>query len=318
MKAITCTEYGPPDVLRYAEVDRPAPKDNEVLVKVRAASINPYDWHCMRGSPFPVRMMLGLRRPKDPRVGVDVAGEVEAVGKDVTQFRPGDAVFGGCRGALAEYTCATEETLAAKPVNLSFEQAAAVYMAALTALQGLRGAGRLQPGQKVLVDGASGGVGTFAVQIAKALGAEVTAVCGPGNVERVRSLGASKIIDYSREDFTRNWQQYDLILAPSAYHPIFDYRRALSSQGHYVMIGGGGVQILQAMFLGPWLSMIGSKKLEMMMTKRNKQDLLYLKELLESGKITPIIDRLYPLSQAAEAVRYLEQGHAKGKVVITV
>lgn len=318
MKAIACREYGPPDVLRFEEVERPAPKDDEVLVRIQAASVNPYDWHCMRGKPYLLRMMTGLRKPKDPRLGIDMAGVVEAVGGSVKQFRPGDPVFGGCRGAFAEYACAVEETLAVKPANLSFEQAAATYLAALTALQGLRDAGKLQPGQKVLVDGASGGVGSIAVQIAVSLGAEVTAVCSPGKLQQARSLGASQVIDYTREDFTRGGRRYDLILAPSAYHSIFDYRRALGAKGRFVMIGGGGLQILQAMFLAPLLSLAGSRKMGLMRTRRNRQDLLFLKVLLEAGKIKPVIDRCYPLSETAEAIRYLEQGHARGKVIISV
>ncbi len=319
MKAIVYTQYGPPDVLQFTEVAKPTPKDDEVLIKIHAASVNPLDWRLMRGKPLFARLMIGgLRKPKITRPGVDVAGQVEAVGRSVTQFKPGDDVFGGCRGAFAEYVCAIEDKLALKPANLSFEEAAAVPVAALSALQGLRDKGRIQRGHKVLVDGASGGVGTFAVQIAKSFGAEVTAVCSTRNVDTARTIGADHAIDYTREDFTQSGQHYDLIMAANAYHSIFDYRRALSQDGIYVMVGGGWAQILQAMLLGPLLSLIGSKKMRFFMAKINNKDLVLLKGFLEAGKIIPIIDRRYPLSDVAEALRYLEEGHAQGKVVITV
>ena len=318
MKAIVCHEYGSPDVLRCEDIEKPTAGDNEVLIKVRAASVNPLDWHSMRGKPHLIRIMTGLRKPKNTRPGVDVAGQVEAVGRNVTQFKPGDEVFGACRGAFAEYVCAIEDRLALKPANISFEDAAAVPVAAITALQGLRDKGRIQPGQKVLVDGASGGVGTFAVQIAKSFGAEVTAVCSTRNVDTARSIGADHVIDYTREDFTQSGQRYDLILAANAHHSIFDYRRALSPDGIYVMVGGGGVQMLQGLLLGPLLSLIGSKKMGFFIANINQKDLVFLKDLLEAGKVVPVIDRRYPLSGAAEALRYLEEGHAKGKVVITV
>ena len=273
----------------------------------------------MRGRPLFLRLMTGgLRKPKLTRPGVDVAGQVEAAGKSITKFKPGDAVFGGCRGAFAEYACVIEDKLALKPANLSFENAAAVPVAALSALQALRDKGRIQPGHKVLIDGASGGVGTFAVQIAKSFGAEVTAVCSTRNVDRARALGAHHVIDYTREDFTKNGQRHDLILAANAYHSIFDYRRALNQGGVYVMVGGGWPQILQAMLLGPLLSLMGSKKMRFFVANINNKDLVFLKDLLEDGKIAPVIDRRYPLSDVAEAVRYLEAGHAQGKVVITV
>jgi NADPH:quinone reductase-like Zn-dependent oxidoreductase len=319
MKAIVYTQYGPPDVLQFTEVAKPTPKDDEVLIKIHAASVNPLDWRLMRGKPLFARLMIGgLRKPKITRPGVDVAGQVEAVGRSVTQFKPGDDVFGGCRGAFAEYVCAIEDKLALKPANLSFEEAAAVPVAALSALQGLCDKGRIQRGHKVLVDGASGGVGTFAVQIAKSFGAEVTAVCSTRNVDTARTIGADHAIDYTREDFTQSGQHYDLIMAANAYHSIFDYRRALSQDGIYVMVGGGWAQILQAMLLGPLLSLIGSKKMRFFMAKINNKDLVLLKGFLEAGKIIPIIDRRYPLSDVAEALRYLEEGHAQGKVVITV
>ncbi len=318
MKAIVYYSYGSPDVLKCEEIEKPTAGDNEVLIKVRAASVNPFDWHFMRGTPYIVRIGAGLRKPKVTRLGVDVAGQVEAVGRNVTQFKPGDEVFGVCRGAFAEYVCATEDKLALKPANISFEDAAAVPVAAISALQGLRDKGRIQRGHKVLVDGASGGVGTFAVQIAKSFGAEVTAVCSTRNVETARSTGADKVIDYTQEDFTQSGQRYDLILAANAYHSILDYRRALSQEGIYVMVGGGWIQILQVILLGPLLSLMGRKKMCFFIAKINKKDLVLLKDLLESGKVVPIIDRRYPLSGVAEALRYLEEGHAKGKVVITL
>jgi len=318
MKAAVYTRYGPPDVVQIADVDKPVPADNEVLIKVRAASVNPLDWHFMRGSPYILRLGAGLRKPKVTRLGVDVAGQVEAVGRNVTQFKPGNEVFGVCRGALAEYVCAMEDKLALKPASSSLEDAAALPVAAITALQGLRDKGRIQRGHKVLVDGASGGVGTFAIQIAKSLGAEVTAVCSTKKLDTARSLGADHVIDYTREDFTKSGQRYDLILGANAYHSIFDYRRALSQHGIYVMVGGGAVQILQIIFLGPLLSLIGSKKLRFILAKINTKDLAFLKDLLEAGKVVPLIDRRYALSGAAEALRHLEEGHAQGKVVITV
>ncbi len=316
MKAIVYTKYGPPDVLQLKEIEKPTPKDDEVLVKVHAASVNPLDWHLMRGKPYIVRILFGLLKPKITRPGRDVAGEVEAVGRNVTQFKPGDEVFGACRGALAEYACAIEDRLALKPANISFEDAAAVPVAAITALQGLRDKGRIQRGHKVLVDGASGGVGTFAVQIAKSFGAEVTAVCSTRNVDTARSIGADHVIDYTREDFTQSGQRYDLIMGANAYHSVFDYRRALSQDGIYVMAGGG--RVLQAMLLGPLLSRIGSKKMRFFIAKLNKTDLVLLKDFLEAGKVVPVIARRYPLSDVAEALRYLEEGHAQGKVVITL
>ena len=319
MKAIVYTEYGPPEVLRLAEVEKPVPKDDEVLIKIHAASFNALDWRMVRGKPVFARLMIGgLRKPKITRLGIDVAGEVEAVGSGVTQFKPGDAVFGTCRGAFAEYACATENRLAGKPANVSFEHAAAVPIAGFTALQGLRDRGRIQQGQKVLIDGASGGVGTFAVMIAKAFGAQVTAVCSARNVDTARSMGADHVIDYTREDFTQSAQRYDLILAANAHRSIFDYRRMLTADGIYAMAGGGGVQMLQGLFLGPLLSLVGRKKLGAVMAKHNKKDLLVLQELLGAGKIVPVIDRRYALSEVTEALRYVEQGHAKGKVVITV
>ena len=316
MKAIVCTRYGPPETLQLTEVAKPIPKDDEVLIKIRAASVNPVDR--LFRAPYFLRILTGLRKPKDPRVGRDMAGQVEAVGKNITRFKPGDEVFGVCRGAFAEYGGAREDKLAFKPVNSSFEEAASVPVAALTALQGLRNKGQIQPGQRVLVDGASGGVGTFAVQIAKAFGAEVTAVCSMKKMDTARAIGADHVIDYAQQDFTKCGQRYDLILAANAYHSIFAYRRALGPRGIYVMAGGGGVQILQGMLLGPLLSLFGRKKMRFFIANINQQDLGLLKNLLETGKVVPVIDRCYPLSRAAEALSYLEEKHAKGKIVITV
>ncbi len=317
MKAIVRTRYGPPDVLQFMEVEKPTPKDNEVLIRLHAASVNPLDLFTLRGAPF-IRLIPGLRTPQDKRIGVDVAGQVEAVGRNVTQFKPGDEIFGVCRGAFAEYACATEDKLARKPANISFEDAAAVPVAAITVLQGLRDKGRIQQGQRVLVDGASGGVGTFAVQIAKSFGADVTAVCSTRNVDTARSIGADHVIDYTRDDFTKSGQRYDLILGANAHHSIFDYRRALSQDGIYVVVGGGLARIFQAMLLAPLLSRIGSKKTRFFIANINQKDLVLLKELLETGKVVSVIDRRYPLRDVAAALRYLAEGHAQGKVVITV
>ncbi|HET7090366.1 MAG TPA: NAD(P)-dependent alcohol dehydrogenase, partial [Anaerolineae bacterium] len=313
-------QYGPPDVLKLEEVEKPSPQDNQVLIKVHAASINALDYRKLRADPFLVRLMsYGLLRPKDPRFGVDVAGRVEAVGENVKQFRPGDEVFGGAKGAFAEYVLAREANLALKPANRSFEEAAAVPGAALTALQGIRYAGGIRPGQKVLIQGASGGVGTFAVQLAKSFGAEVTAVCSTRNLDMARSIGADHVIDYTKEDFTRNRQRYDLIVAVNGYHSLSAYKRALSPRGVYVCAGGTMPQFLQAMLLGPRLSREGGKKLGSMgMAKFNQEDLVYLGELLAAGKIVPVIDRSYPLNEVAEAIRYIEERHAQGKIVITV
>ncbi|MGB3699649.1 MAG: NAD(P)-dependent alcohol dehydrogenase [Anaerolineales bacterium] len=323
MKAIVYTEYGPPDVLHLKDVEKPAPKDNEILVKVHAASVNAYDWHLLTADIFLVRLMGGgLNKPKNTRLGADIAGRVEAVGGNVKQFQPGDEVFGDIAGlgsgGFAEYVSVPESALALKPANLSFEQAAAVPMAAVTALQGLRDEGQIQPGQKVLINGASGGVGTFAVQIAKSFGAEVTAVCSTRNLDMARSLGADHVIDYTEEDFTQNRQLYDLILAVNGYHPISAYKRALTPEGIYVMAGGSMAQIFQAMLLGPLMSITGDKKMGGVSAKPSQKDLIFLKELLETGKIVPVIDRLYPLSETAEALRYLGEGHARGKVIITL
>ena len=320
MKAIVYTKYGPPDVLQLKEVEKPAPKDDEVLIKVHAASLNAYDWHLLTADIFLVRLMGGgLLKPKNKIPGADMAGRVEAVGRNVMQFRLGDDVFGDIgHGGFAEYACAHENRLASKPANLSFEEAAAVPMAALTALQGLRDKGRIQPGQKVLINGASGGLGTFAVQIAKSFGAEVTAVCSTGKMDLARSIGADRVIDYTKEDFTKSAPHYDLIFAANGYHPILDYRRALAPKGSYVVAGGAWAQMFQAMLLGPWISMAGSKKMGGLVAKVDPKDLVFIKELLEAGKVKPVIDRRYPLSEVPEALRYLGEGHARGKMVITL
>jgi NADPH:quinone reductase-like Zn-dependent oxidoreductase len=323
MKAIVYTHYGPPDVLELQEVAKPVPRDDEVLIKVYAAATNAADWHLLRGKPFPVRLVVGrLLKPKHHILGADVAGRVEAVGKGVTQFQPGDEVFGNLSesgwGGFAEYVCAREDALVLKPANVTFEEVAAVPTAALTALQALRDKGQIQPGQKVLIYGASGGVGMFAVQLAKAFGAEVTAVCSTRSADLVRSLGADHVIDYTHEDFTKNGQRYDLILAANGYQPIWAYQRALRPAGRYVMSGGAMAQMYQAMLLGPVMSMTGGKRMGNMLMKLNTKDLVCMKELLEGGKVVSVIDRRYPLDETAKAIRYVEEGHARGKVVITV
>lgn len=323
MKGIARGCYGPPEVLRYADLARPTPADDEVLVRVHAASVNPLDWHYVEGTPYLVRIEAGFGRPENPRLGVDFAGTVEAVGKSVSRFKPGDEVFGGKFGAFAQYVSVrADRAIAPKPSNVSFEQAAAVPIAALTALQALRDRGRVKAGQKVLINGASGGVGTFAVQIAKAYGAEVTGVCSTRNLELVRSLGADHVIDYTREDVTSSGEHYDLIVDNVGTHSVSDYRRVMSPHGLYVMIGSattghwfGWLEIpLEAWMLSPFMS----QKFGMMLAELNKDDLAVLGELMQSGKVTPVIDRTYKLSETAAALRYLETGHARGKVVLTV
>ena len=319
MKAIVYHKYGSPDVLQLREVEKPTPRDDEILIEIHAASVNAYDWHFLTADIFLIRLMGGgLLRPKDTRLGADIAGRVEAVGRNVKQFQPGSEVFGMVRGGFAEYACAPENALALKPHNLSFEESAAVPMAAVTALQGLRDEGRIQAGQKVLINGASGGVGTFALQIAKSFGAEVTAVCSTGNVDQARSLGADHVLDYTKGDFTRSGQRYDLILAANGYHSLSAYKRALTPSGIYVMAGGSRAQIFQAMLMGSWMSEAGGRTMGGVSAKRSQKDLSFLKEPVEAGKIVPVIDRKYPLSAAAEALRYLGEGHARGKVIITV
>lgn len=322
MKAIVYTKYGSPDVLELKEVEKPTPKDNEVLIKIHAAAVTIGDVIVVKGQPFPVRFWSGLLEPKHKIPGKEMAGRVEAVGANVTHFQPGDEVFGDLSvcglGAFAEYVSVPENAIALKPANLTFEEAAAVPESAVVALQGLRDKGKIQPGQKVLINGASGGVGSYAVQIAKSFGAEVTAVCSTRNLDMARSIGADHVIDYTREDFTQNGHRYDLILAANGYHSISDYRRALTPEGFYVGTGGAMAQTFQGMLLGPIISMTGSKTMGNMLVKPNKKDLVFMKELLEAGKVIPVIDRRYPLSEVPEAFRYIEEGHAQGKVVITV
>ena len=320
MKAIVRETYGSPDVLHCEDVPLPTLRDDDVLVRVRAASANAADWHLLRGTPFPFRVVAGLRTPRFKILGNDIAGCVEAVGRNVTQFRPGDEVFGELSrcgfGAYAEFAAAPEKALALKPANLSFEEAAAIPTAGCTALQGLR-KGRIQRAQRVLINGASGGVGTFAVQIAKTFGSEVTAVCSTPNVEAVRSIGADHVLDYTKDDFAALGQRYDLILAANGGRSIWDYKRALSADGSYVMTGGSNRQLTDALLFGPLLS-IGRQKLGNLLVSPNQADLVVLKALCETGKMRPVIDRRFPLSEVPAAVRYIESGHARGKVVITV
>lgn len=326
MTAIVYTDYGTPDVVQVRQIAKPVPTDDQVLIKVHAASVNPLDWHFLRGTPLIGRIaLMGLRKPKVPRLGVDYAGTIEAVGKNVTQLKPGDEVFGGKTGAFAEYVCArADRAIALKPANVTFPQAASVPIAGVTALQGLRDKGHVQPGQKVLINGASGGVGTFAVQIAKTLGAEVTGVCSTRNVDLVRSLGADHVIDYTKEDFTNGEQRYDLILDNVGNQPLSGFKRALTSNGTCVMIGGGGPN--DGGLLGPMgrpikallMSPFTSQKMGMFMAELTKGDLGALADLMQAGKVKPVIDRTYPLAQTADAIGYLEEGHARGKVVISI
>jgi len=324
MKAVVHTEYGAPEVLRLEEADKPTPGDDEVLVSVHAASVNPLDWHIMRGAPFFVRFEAGFPKPKNTILGADIAGRVEAVGKGVTQIQPGDEVFGDVSGSglggFAEYVCAREAALAPKPSNLSFEEAAALPVAAVTALQGLRNKGQVRAGQRVLVNGASGGVGTFAVQLAKNYGAEVTGVCSTRNLELVRSIGADRVVDYTKEDFTQTGQQYDLILDVVGNRSVSDCARTLDPQGKCVVVGFTTLfHLLQVVSLGSWVSRRGPKKIGLLgVAKPNQKDLLFIKELIEAGKVAPVIDRTYSLSEVPEAIGYLEKGHARGKVVISI
>jgi NADPH:quinone reductase-like Zn-dependent oxidoreductase len=321
MKAAVYTGYGPPDVIQVRDVEEPVPKADEVLIRVRAASVNPLDFHIMRGKPYAIRALFGLSRPKITSPGRDVAGRVEAVGGDVTRFQPGDELFGACRAAIAEYACAPERALVSKPANVTFDQAASVPVAGLTALQGLRDKGRIQPGQKVLINGAAGGVGTFAVQIARSLGADVTGVCSTRNVEMVRSIGAGRVIDYTQEDFTRGPQRYDLILDCVANRSLSACRRVLSPDGTFVMVGAarkGIASILARSLKAIVSSRLGRQKFVMFIARLKQEDLTILRDLMAAGKVVPVIDRRYGLSEAGEAIRYLEQGHARGKVVITV
>ena len=325
MKAIVYEVYGSPDVLQVKDIQKPVVGDDDVLVRVRAAALNPLDWHFMRGEPYLMRLMTGLLKPKTNCLGADLAGQVEAVGKNVTRFGPGDDVFAdiadGPWGSLAEYVCVSDDWLEPKPTNLTFEQAAAVPLAGNTALQGLRDVGRIEAGQRVLIIGASGGVGTFAVQLAKWFGAEVTGVCSTRNVDLVRSLGADHVIDYTREDFARGVQRYDLIFQLAGTRSASDCRRALTPRGTLVLSSGDGgghwlgplFRLVRALALSPFVG----QKLVTFVTKKNRNDLLTMKGLIEAGNVTPVIDRQYTLSEVPEAMRYLEEGHARGKVVIT-
>src|SRR6266568_4106401 len=323
MKAIRFCEYGSPDVLKFEDVEKPVPNDDQVLIKVRAASLNFIDPGVMRG-PWPIRPLSGLRKPKNTRLGTDLAGQLEAVGKNVTQFKAGDDVFGVARPSLAEYACARERALVIKPANVTFEQAGSVAWAGFTALQGLR-QGKIQPGQKVLINGATGGVGTFAVQIAKSLGAEVTAVCSTGKVDLVRSIGADHVIDYTKGDFTKGDQRYDVIFDNVNNHSFSDRRRVLTPSGNCVLAGIGGAGLhpetwgrIVGTFKASLLSRFDRQKFVRYVTKLDKEDLKLLSDLMQTGKVTPVIDRTYKLSETAEAMRYYETGSARGKIAITV
>ena len=321
VKAITYHTYGPPDVLRYEDIEQPTAGDDEVLIRVRAASVNPLDWHFMRGTPYVMRLMSGLRRPKVTRLGVDVAGEVEAVGRQVTQFKPGDAVFGACRGAFAEYACTRETAVVAKPGHVTFAEAAAVNVAALTALQGLRDKGHIERGQTVLINGAAGGVGTFAVQIARSFGANVTGVCSTTNVAMVRSLGAHRVIDYTQGDFTNDGVRYDLILDAVGNHSFRARRRALNPKGICVMIGGPAGRWLAPLPSGiraMLLSRFVSQNFVGHLTTPNRNDLTIVRDLMAAGTVTAVIDRHYALNEVPRAIQHLEEGHARGKIVVDV
>ncbi len=322
MKAIIVEKYGSPDSLKLRDFVKPIPNDDEVLVKIHAASVNAGDWHLLRGDPFLVRLMFGLFKPKFKILGSDIAGVVDSVGSNIKEFKPGDEVFGDLSesgfGAFAEFVSAPESALVKKPKNVSFEEAAAVPVAAITALQALRNKGKIKSGDKILINGASGGVGTYAVQIAKSFGTEVTGVCSTSKMEMVNSIGADHVIDYTKEDFTKSGLKYDIILAANGYYPISVYKRALNPRGIYVMTGGTMKQMFEAMIKGPCLSKKEGQQLGNLLSKPTKDDLLYLKELLEAGKIKPVIDKRYSLNEIPDAVKYVEEGHAKGKVVICV
>ena len=320
MKAILFPKYGSPDVLQLTEVEKPTPTENQVLIKVIAAAVNPLDWHGMRGEPFIARIGNGIRKPKDQRLGADIAGRVEAVGKNVTELKPGDEVFGAIgAGGFAEYACTREKNLALKPGNISFEEAAAAPVVGLTAIQGFRHAGGVRAGQKVLINGAAGGIGTFAVQYAKSCGAEVIGVCSTRTVDLVRSIGADHVIDYTREDFTRTGQGYDLIYCAIGNRTAFAYKRALKPGGICVIAGFTSMFLLfEGMLLGPLASRGDKKVTRMGISNANKEDLLIIKELLETRKVVPFVDRRYPLHETAEAIRYVETLHARGKVIINV
>ena len=323
MKVIVRCQYGSPDVLQLKDIDKPVVKDDEVLVRVHAAGVNMADVDYLRGQPAVARLITGLRRPRNRGLGLDVAGQVEAVGESVTQFQPGDEVFGDLTeygfGAFAEYACAPQDAFALKPVSMTFEEAATVPQAAVMALQGLRGTRPIEPGQKVLINGAGGNVGPFAVQIAKSFGAEVTGVDSTGKLDMLRSIGADHVIDYTKEDFTKIGQRYDRILDVAAYRSIFECKRALKANGVYVVVPNSVARMFQAVLLGPLISMAGSRKMGIQPGRPfDKADVAFLKELIEAGKVAPVIDRRYPLSEVPEALRYQEMGRTQGKIVITV
>jgi NADPH:quinone reductase-like Zn-dependent oxidoreductase len=323
MKAIVYDRYGPPDVLRCQELEKPVPTDDQVLIRVRGSSVNPYDWHFIRGTPSFIRLFTGIRAPKSMRLGADVAGVVEAAGRNVTGFKSGDAIFGTAAGSFAEYVCAPASSVALKPENLTWEQAAAVPIAGITALQGLRDKGKIQTGQRILINGASGGVGTFAVQIAKSFGARVTGVCSTGNIELVRSLGADDVIDYTGENFVHGSERYDLLFDLVGNNPLSACLRVVKPHGTYIGCGGGGPDRRSIELLGSMLSSVltapfVTQKMPALLAKVNAADLTFLADLMRAGKVTPVLDRSYPLSETADAIRYLEQCHARGKVAITV
>jgi NADPH:quinone reductase-like Zn-dependent oxidoreductase len=323
MRAIVYQQYGPPEVLSLKEIDKPTPAQGEVLIQVRAASVNPYDWHFLRGAPAFLRLFTGLGKPKSPRLGADGSGVVEAVGPGVARLKPGDAVFGTCKGSFAEFACGKEKDLALKPAGVSFEQAASLPIAAITALQALRDIGKVQPGQSVLINGASGGVGTFAVQIAKNLGAQVTGVCSTRNVELVRSLGAGRVIDYTREDFIASDDGFDVIFDTVGNHSLAAIRRVLQPEGIFVACGGGGpdkrsIDLLVPMFRMAAAAPFTRQKLAGVFAKINTADLDALGEMVATGKVKPVLDRSYPLAETADAIRYVETGHARGKVIVAV
>jgi NADPH:quinone reductase-like Zn-dependent oxidoreductase len=320
MKAIVYTKYGPPETLQLEEVAKPTPKDDEVLIKVRAVSVNRSDWEGLRGKPLYARIG-GLLKPRQQRLGSDIAGRVEMAGRNISRFQPGDEVFGDILprlGGFAEYVCARESALALKPPSMTFEEVAAIPQTAVIALQGIRDKGQVQPGQRVLINGAGGGAGTFAVQLAKIYGAEVTGVDNTGKLDFMRSLGADHVIDYTREDFTKNGKQYDLILDIVAHRSVFAYKRALRSNGSYFLAGGSVSTMLQILFLGPWIRRTTDKKIRILAVRPNIEDVDFVKELIEAGKVTPVIDKTYPLSEVPEAIGYVGEGHAQGKVVISV
>ena len=323
MQAVVYHRYGSPDVLELQEIPKPTPAEDQVLIRVHAAAVNPYDWHFMRGTPWFIRLFVGMRRPRFPRLGADVAGIVEAVGAKVAQFKPGDVVFGTAKGSFAEYACAFASQLAVKPQEISFVQAACLPIAGTTALQGLRDKGKVQAGQTVLINGAAGGVGIFAVQIAKSLGARVTGVCSTRNVEFLRSIGANEVIDYTHEDFARSAQPYDLLFDLVGNRSLADYLRVLQPRGTYISCGGGGPDqstwnLLAGLLKNAVRSRFVSQKMPSLLAKINRQDLAILADLIQGGKVLPIVDCTYSLREIAEAIRHVESGHVRGKVVVAI